>query len=106
MPCRDAASTGLGKLAPTQQLRAKYSLGAIGSTCSGVYFSSPMRPVFICAWYPSSWASSGGIHDAPCSVTTKRRPGKRSNTPPRSRWVSARREKNVVSAIHSTPATG
>ena len=49
---------------------------------------------------------AGGTHDAPCSVSTKRRSGKRSNTPPMIRCVSARREKKVVSAIQSTPAAG
>jgi hypothetical protein len=73
---------------------------------AGPYLSSPMRPVFIWAWNTSSCASIGRTHDAPCSVSTKRNRGKRSKTPPRIRWLSARREKNVVSAIQSTPATG
>ena len=34
------------------------------------------------------------IHDAPCSVSTSFRSGKRSNTPPTSRWLSVRRDQN------------
>jgi hypothetical protein len=49
-------------------------------------------------------ASVVGIHEQPCSVTTKRRPGKRSNTPPISRWLSARCENQLVSATQSIPA--
>ena len=63
-----------------------------------------MRPVFVAwPWKPSSWASVGAIQDAPCSVRTSFRLGKRSNTPPTRRWVSDRREKNDASAIQTMP---
>ena len=76
----------------------------MGRTSSGAYLSSPIRPVCAAwAWKPSSWARVGAIHDAPCSVRTSFRLGKRSKTPPTSRWVRVRREKKDVSAIHTMP---
>jgi hypothetical protein len=40
----------------------------------------------------SSWSSSAGIQAQPCSVSTKRSPGNRSNTPDSSRKMNGRRE--------------
>src|SRR5262245_5729751 len=99
---RLSASRGLGKLAATQQLRAKYSLGFSRRRWSSEYWISPTRPDAICAWYPSSIARVLGTHEAPCSVTTKVRSGCRSNTPARMRCHSARCEYHAVSTSHST----
>src|SRR5262249_5751728 len=99
---RLSASRGLGKLAATQQLRAKDSLGWGGRRWASEYLISPTRPDAICAWYPSSIARVPGPHDAPCSVTTNVRPGCRSNTPARIRCHSARCEYHAVSTSHST----
>ena len=60
--------------------------------------SSPIRPVAVISlWKPSSWCSVDGIQLAPCSVSTNRNPGNRSNTPLTSMCTRVRCVKNGIS---------
>ena len=91
MVSRAAASSGPGKLAPTQQFWWKYSVAERGMAFSAVYLSSPISPLRTLAMMRSSWSSIGGMAAAEPSVSTNLRRGKRSNTPESSMWEKARK---------------
>ena len=78
------ASEGRRKLAPIQKFRAKYSDGfmAMPAATSPKNSDSAESGRVMRRWNQSRVSRPRGSQAMPCSVSTTRRSGKRSSTPP------------------------